>query len=307
MQALASASGQILWPHRVRARQFTGPHRRQLKRYFFLIFSNGNTDYQGEFFDRLYFKVLVDRLHVMSKTIPKTGHGTIVIEGFPGMGGVSSITSKYIIDFFRLKKITTLDLDSMPPVTIVRNRRPVPAVSVYGGTLPTGRKVAVIHSEIPAPEKGIRKIASEISHWAKSINASLLLSAQGMVVERETADLGEIGIYGTSSSARGERMLKNAGINIMEEGVVTGIPGLLLAEGARRNLTTVTLLAESGTSHINPGSAALMIHAIDVLCLNSNVDCGPICSLALESINVNRLSIRKELGDKELLPGLVYR
>ncbi|MBX8632898.1 MAG: PAC2 family protein [Candidatus Thermoplasmatota archaeon] len=243
----------------------------------------------------------------MSKTIPKTSHGTIVIEGFPGMGGVSSITSKYIIDFFRLKKVTTLDLDSMPPVTIVRNRRPVPAVGVYGGMLPSGRRIAVIHSEIPAPEKGIRKIASEISHWAKSINASLLLSAQGMVVERDIGDQGEIGIYGTSSSARGERMLKNAGINIMEEGVITGIPGLLLAEGAKRHLTTVALLAESGTSQINPGSAALMIHAIDMLCLNSNMDCGPICNLALESINGNRLLIRKEMNDKELLPGLVYR
>lgn len=232
--------------------------------------------------------------------------GPIVIEGFPGMGGVSSITSRYIIDFFGLKRMAVLDLDSMPPITIVKNRKHVPPVVVYGGMLPNGRKLAVIHSEIPAPENGIKRIASEIAEWASSINASLLLSAQGMLVEREE-ETGEISIYGTASSEKGEKMLEEAGIEIMEEGIITGIPGLLLSEGERHGIATIALLAESKSREIDAGSAALMVHAIDKLCLKSNMDCGPICTIAVGNESHRAQYEKRETAVRGAITGLVYR
>jgi uncharacterized protein len=237
----------------------------------------------------------------------KAERGPVVIEGFPGIGGISSITTRYIIDFFNLREMMTLELESMPPVTIIRKSKPVPAVTVHGGMLPNGVKIAVIHSEIPVPENGVRKIASEITDWAMSIGSSLILSPQGMLVERDGDIPEEVAVYGTSSSESGMGMLRNAGIEIMEEGVVSGIPGLLLQEGAKRNLTTIALLAEARTGVADTRSAALMIHAVDRLCLKSEMDCEPVCNIAIEAETTRKNGIRIEMREKQLVPGTVYR
>lgn len=211
---------------------------------------------------------------------PPVTAGPIVIESFPGNGGVASITGRYIIDFFNLKPMIDLDIRAMPPVTVVRKHRPVPTVTVFGGKLPNGTKLAVIRSELPAPEGAVRDVASEIVAWAKKARASLLLSPQGMLVEKGDSEHREIAVYGTASSEEGMRMLKASGIESMEEGFVTGIPGLLLHEGMKHGLNTIALLTETSDNTHDTAAAALMVHAVDRLCLKYDLDCGPICDVA---------------------------
>ncbi len=211
-----------------------------------------------------------------------THRGPIVIESFPGIGGVASITGRYIIDFFNLKPMVDLDIMAMPPVTVVRKHRPIPTITVYGGKLPNGTKLAVIRSELPAPENAVRAVASEIVRWAQTAKASLLLSPQGMVVEKDETEHGEVAVYGTASGQEGIHMLKSAGIEILEEGYVTGIPGLLLHEGMKNGLNTVALLTETNDNSRDTAAAALMVHAVDRLCLKHDLDCGPICDIAVQ-------------------------
>lgn len=206
--------------------------------------------------------------------------GPIVIESFPGIGGVASIAGRYIIDFFSLKPMMDLDIQAMPPVMVVRKHRPIPTIRIYGGKLPNGTKLAVIRSELPAPEGAIRDVAREIVSWAINAKATLLLSPQGMLVEGG-GEQNEVAVYGTASGDEGVHMMKAAGIEIMEEGYVTGIPGLLLHEGMKSGLNTIALLTEAVDNTRDTAAAALMVHAVDRLCLNYDLDCGPICDVAL--------------------------
>ena len=219
--------------------------------------------------------------------------GPIVIESFPGIGGVASITGRYIIDFFNLKPMVDLDIRAMPPVTVVKKHRPVPTITVYGGKLPNGTKLAVIRSELPAPENAIREVASEIVKWAESAKASLLLSPQGMVVESDETEHKEVAVYGTASGEVGMNMLRIAGIEMLEEGYVTGIPGLLLHEGMKNNLNTIALLTETSDNQRDTAAAALMVHAVDRLCLKYDLDCGPICDVAVQ-IETRESKIKRE-------------
>lgn len=232
----------------------------------------------------------------MSKTANQkrlVQRGPIVIESFPGIGGVASITGRYIIDFFNLKPMVDLDISAMPPVTVVRKHRPIPTIRVYGGKLPNGTKLAVIRSELPAPENAIREVASEIMKWARNTKASLLLSPQGMLVESDTTDKREVAVYGTASSDAGMQMLKASGIENFEEGYVTGIPGLLLHEGMKYDINTIALLTEAVDNTRDTAAAALMVHAVDKLCLKYDLDCGPICDVAVQMEN-RESRIRKE-------------
>ncbi len=225
--------------------------------------------------------------------------GPIVIESFPGIGGIASITGRYIIDFFNLKPMVDLDIQAMPPVTVVRKHRPVPTITVYGGKLPSGTKLAVVKSELPAPESAIREVASEIVKWAQSAKATLLLSPQGMLVESEEMEHREVAVYGTASSEAGVHMLKNAGIEMLEEGYVTGIPGLLLHEGMKNGLNTIALLTETNDNARDTAAAALMVHAVDRLCLKYDLDCGPICDVAVQ-METRENRMRKEAKSDRL-------
>jgi len=210
----------------------------------------------------------------------RSGTRSVVIEAFPGIGGIASMTGRYIIDFFSLKPLMGLNIAKMPPVTIMKKKRPFYPVTVYGGVLPSGMKVFVIYSELPAPEGAVREVASEVMRWARSVKASVIVSPQGMIVDEE-AEEDEVAVYGAASDSRGIRMLKSAGIEVFEEGYITGIPGLLLTEGMREHMNTIALMTECREKR-DAAAAALIIHAVDKLCFGYGMNCEPICDAAIK-------------------------
>lgn len=206
---------------------------------------------------------------------------SILLEALPGIGQVASISGRYIASFFNLKRMGSFSASGMPPVAVIKNSRPEPPVSIYGGKLPDGTRLAVLTSEVPLPGDAAEAIAVGIMECARKMDASIIISPHGMVVEDTSVSRG-VSVYGASSTVSGIRMLKNAGIETLEEGIITGVPGVLLCmrESAKRN--TIALLVEvSDVSRDVPG-AALMVHAIDRLALHYDLDCGPICRAAIE-------------------------
>ncbi|MEM3852419.1 MAG: PAC2 family protein [Methanomassiliicoccales archaeon] len=211
----------------------------------------------------------------------KKEQGPIVIEAFPGIGQVASLVGHYITQFFGLKFMEPFAFDNMPPVTLVKGKKPFPSAAVYGGKLPGGLKIAVITSDIPHPKEAVGDIATSVLNWSKKAHASLLISPHGMVVDDREEQRG-VSIYGAASTEDGLGRLEGAGIETFEEGIITGIPGLLLWKGSDMGVDTVVLLAEVRDTDYDAGAAALMVHAVDRLCLNYDMDCGPLCRAAME-------------------------
>jgi|GEM_PF-4633968 predicted ATP-grasp superfamily ATP-dependent carboligase len=217
----------------------------------------------------------------------------VLIEAFPGIGQVSSLAGKYIAAFFNLRYHSSFSAKGLPPVAVVRHHKPVPPASVYAGTLPDGTDLAVITSELPPPKEAVDSVAAEIMRWSHRINASVVISPHGMVVDDES-DNHAVSIYGVASSQKGRKMLISAGIEVFEEGMVTGIPGLLLCHGISERKNVIALLVEVNEVDRDAGAAALMVHAIDKLCLHYDLDCGPICRAAIE-LGSDHIGVAKEI------------
>ena len=58
-------------------------------------------------------------------------HGSTVIDGFPSVGLVSTITANYLISALNLEQIGILDSVHFPTVSVVRNSEPLNPVRIY--------------------------------------------------------------------------------------------------------------------------------------------------------------------------------
>ena len=147
--------------------------------------------------------------------------GAIVIDGFPSVGLVSSIVANYLIDTLEMEQIGIVESPAFPTVSLVRSGNPQHPVRIYAGhprSERTDRSVAdrlvAFVSEFHPPPQVIHPLAHTILDWVQEQRCSLVVSPEGLVVERpphrpghgegraRTPKLSEVKIYGVASTRR---------------------------------------------------------------------------------------------------------
>ena len=112
--------------------------------------------------------------------------GAAVIDGFPSVGLVSTITANYLIGILQMEQIGILDSIHFPTVSVVRNSEPLNPVRIYAKTkIKEGEKQAVVFiSEFQTPPNLIKLIAGTILDWMVEQGCNLLISPEGLVIDR---------------------------------------------------------------------------------------------------------------------------
>ncbi|HJX04285.1 MAG TPA: PAC2 family protein [Thermoplasmata archaeon] len=205
--------------------------------------------------------------------------GAVIIDGFPSVGLVSSIAANYLIKVLEMEHIGIMDSVHFPTVSLIRDAKPLSPVRIYAGRKGTGgdQLVAFI-SEFQAPPNLIRPISYTLIDWAIEQRCKMIVSPEGLVVDPELRDSAEISdvVFGIASTHRGRELLKQHGIQSFEEGVISGVAGVLLNEGRKRDFDVLTLLAEAHPDFPDAKAAALVLEAIDDLMLGIEFDAKPL-------------------------------
>ena len=212
--------------------------------------------------------------------------GAVVIDGFPSIGLVSSIVANYLINALKLEQIGIMDSVYFPTVSLVRNSEPHNPVRIYAsdklGESEEGERVVAFISEFQPPPNMVKAIASTILDWAIEQKCGVLISPEGLVVEREEGEEPDgdgakemVSVYGVGSTGRAREMLDKQGITTFEEGVITGVAGVLLNEGKRRDFDVLSLLAEAHPDYPDARAAAKIIETIDKMLLHIQIDAAP--------------------------------
>jgi uncharacterized protein len=210
----------------------------------------------------------------------------VVIDGFPSVGLVSSIVANYLIALLKLEYIAVMDSDSFPTLSLIRNGEPLGPARVYArpSLKPGETQIVVFSTELQPSANLLRDIGSAIMDYAQAQKCRLIISAGGLVVEREegveTDDKGEIAVYGIGSTEEAQKMLLDADAEPFVEGVISGTAGVLLNEGKRRGFNVVTLLAEAKPDTADARAAALILATIDQMVLHLNLNVEPLCKEA---------------------------
>jgi uncharacterized protein len=197
--------------------------------------------------------------------------GATIIDGFPSVGLVSTITANYLIDVLELQQIGIMDSKFFPTVSIVRNGVPLYPVRIYAG-----KGVCVFISEFQPAPKLIRPIAEAILAFAKRKGAKTIISPEGLVLDQEGDNPEEVAVYALGSTQGTRDMLTQHKIEQFGNGIITGVSGVLLNLGKKENVDAISILAEANPNYPDARAAAKVIEAIDKLLPNLKIDVKPL-------------------------------
>ena len=230
--------------------------------------------------------------------------GATVLDGFPSVGLVSSIVANYIINSLQLELVGIMDSIYFPTVSLVKNGRPMNPVRIYSGQKKgTEDQIAVFISEFQPPPNLIKLIASTMIDWAEDQKCKLLVCPEGLIVDRKLKENETVeteSVYGVGSTEGVTGVLKKNEIAIFEEGVITGVAGVLLNEGKKREFDVITLLSEAHPDYPDARAAARVIEAIDKILLHTQLDARPLYEEA-ERIEMQLKAIHKQAAAKKPL------
>ena len=238
--------------------------------------------------------------------------GATVIDGFPSVGLVSSIVANYLINALDLTQIGIMDSLHFPTVALVRDGQPMNPVRIYAGTKREGKdQVVVFISEFQPPPNLIKAIASTVLDWAQDARCNLLVCPEGLIVDTKEDDSEDrqVEVYGIGSTDKTMDMLRKHKVTIFEEGVITGVAGVLLNEGRKRDFDVITLLSEAHPDYPDARAAARAIEIIDALLLHTELDAKPLyeeaerIEMQLKSIH-HQADVAKKPGTEPARPSM---
>lgn len=205
--------------------------------------------------------------------------GATIIDGFPSVGLVSTITANFLVDALDLEHVGSLDSPRFPTVSIVREGVPLFPVRLYAG-----EDLCVFLSEFQSSPEMVRPLAQTVTRFALDREAARIVSPEGLVRDDDGDDVPQEGekasVYGLGSTERARTDLAEAGIEPFEDGIVTGVSGVLLNLGKKHGFEAISLLAEANPNYPDARAAGQVIEAVAELLPDLTIDVGPLYSQA---------------------------
>ena len=219
--------------------------------------------------------------------------GGVAVCGLTTVGSVGVIAASHLIASLGLKPMGTVLHPEFPAVALIQESVPKHPVRVY-----QGEEMGVFISEIQFPQASDFQFGNTVLEWFQKGGFDKLVIIDGLVSE----DLGlkEDGdIWGVASLQSGRDALDAGGIQRIQQGIVTGVSGFLLAEGERQGLDITVLLAECNP--VYPDARAALI-AVESLCDLMDIEI-PVQTLLDEAREIeNRVREAFERAQSSALP-----
>lgn len=202
----------------------------------------------------------------------------LLVIAFPTVGLISSIAGHFIIDSLKLKEVGTIISKEFMPATIIHNGKPSPPVRIYAGDKKCGpdgkcEQIAVIISEFMPPYNIIKPLADKILEWAVKKGCQSIVSLEGTHAIGNKKDFK---VYGVSSNDKMKDVLKKYKIEETLEGMITGVNGVMLYEGALKKRDVICLLSEAHDSFPDSRAAGNIIEKIDIMLPGIKIDPKPL-------------------------------
>lgn len=221
----------------------------------------------------------------------------IVIDGFPSVGLVSSIVANYVIDALNLEQIAIVDSSYFPSVALIRDGVPLSPVRIYGGKVKEDLKIAVFVSEFQIPTSILKPLATLMLDWADEQKISTVITPEGLIQEERKEN---VDVYAVTSTSYARKKLPDNVLNF-EEGVITGVTGVLLTEGKKRGTDVIALLAEAHPNYPDARAAAKIVEVLNEIMGTVKIDPKPLYEEA-EKIEKNISHIREQAEKVKKVP-----
>ncbi len=179
----------------------------------------------------------------------------VLIEGFPGLGLVGTISASYLIDKLKMDLVGYITSDQFPPLAAVHNHQPLFPARIYASKR---HNLIVLISEFIVPISAVYDLADKIRAFSKENNVRQIVSLGGITLKGEPNK-----VYAIASS---EKLLaeleRHHQVQLIKEGATTGVTGVLLAQGAIENFPVVSFLAQAHEDYMDPRASATILEVL---------------------------------------------
>lgn len=202
----------------------------------------------------------------------------MVVVGFPSVGFISSIAANYIVRTMKLERIATVISRDFPPYTLLQDGVPSYPVRIYAGKRackgvngePCEQIVVILAEFMPKPEL-IWSLANLILEWCKHKSVGSIITLEGINIgEQEAVTMG------VGSTIASREVLAKYDIKEMKEGMVSGISGMMLAEGERMGQDVICLLGPAKADIPDARGAANLLDIISRMLPELKLDFTPL-------------------------------
>ena len=209
---------------------------------------------------------------------------SMLLIAFPTVGLISSIAGRFIIDSLKLNEIGSILSKHFMPATVIHNSNPSPPVRIYAGKKTCGpdnscEQLAVIISEFMPPLGIIKPLVDKIVEWADEKNCKVIIALEGTHAMDER-DKKNLQVYGVGSTPLMKHVLKKYKIKQTQEGMITGVTGVLLYSAALLNRDVICLLSGAHESYPDSRAAGNLLEKLDILLPGIKIDPAPLYEAA---------------------------
>ncbi len=243
---------------------------------------------------------------------------SMLIDGFPTVGLLSTIVSSYIVDTLKLRRVGAVVSRNFPGAAIIQNGVPSPPLRIYAGPKLCGPEnecdqVVVLNSEVRIPDELQLPLAQKILDWAKDQGIKTVLTVEGTPLQDTPDPEGTLGIYGAGSTERARELITRFKLTPMEIGIITGVSGHMLYLANMEERDVLCLLGPAHAQFPDARAAAKMIEVIDEMLPVIEIDTSPLIEQAAKiegEIQKARDMLQRGLEhglEPKSLPGPMYR
>ena len=229
------------------------------------------------------FKIVLDKDIDVSKM-------TLVM-GFPGVGLIGTIGANFMADSLKMELVGHLQSEKLPPAAVVQDGVPLHPVRFY-----LKDSLMIMLSDFAIPVQLSNAISETVLGWTGDKNRfKTIIALEGLMAE-PTAEEKEVRVFGVGSTESARDLLKKSEVGVFDHGWITGISGLMLAEGGSRSQDVICLLADANAMYPDARSAAKLVEMIDKLLPEIQLDLKPLYEEA-EKIEENIKSQMEKAKD----------
>lgn len=193
----------------------------------------------------------------------------IIIEGFPGLGLIGTISTEYLIKHLNAKSIGYISSQKIMPMVAIHDSKVIQPLEVYYAK---NKNIIILHAL--ADVRGMEwEIADALVELYKMLKAKEVISLEGILGQNK-----EINSYYYTNDTKNKKVSQTKA-NSLKEGIIMGVTAALLLKN--NELLTTGFFVETHSKLPDSRAAAKIIEMLDGY-LNLGVDYKPLEQAAAE-------------------------
>lgn len=177
----------------------------------------------------------------------------VIIEGFPGVGMVGTISASYLAEKLGMKLVGCVSSSHFPPLSAIHDYKPVYPARIYASK---ELNMIVLFSEFVIPADVVFALSSAILRYAKSKKASAIYSLAAIAMEQPKDTF-----HGIASTSEMADLMRKNGVELIKEGATQGVSGVLIAECAAQGMPAANLMVQT-SQPMDPKSSARLLNKL---------------------------------------------